>query len=358
MIYFNRQKKGYIFMKQDNYNKNKRLYKQLSHSERIKIKQLYDMKLSYAEIGRRISRDKSTIMREIKRNGKMNQPSLTALRKGIKPYRYTSKKAQNKRDMRFERPKSYKKYNTFIEYVNTNITPQTSLEDLYFNFLKYYSGTPCPCLKSIYNWAHKQIIKYPWGDKVVKSPRQKSNKEPIEGRKSIHQRKEDFNFDIKGIAPPRHFEIDTIYDEDKKGGALTFNDKYNMKLYSVQLSNRKASTTNKALRQLIDKIGPHNILSITSDNGVEFAYSKVIEVYYNLKWYYCDPYSSWQRGQNERLNRDIRKYIPKGQSIKKLSQRQYDKIIAAINNKPRRKFGGLSSNEYSSVDAATEPIGV
>ncbi len=344
-------------MKHNNCNKNKVLYKQLSHSERIKIKQLYYKGFSYAEIGRCTSRHKSTIMREIKRNGTKNLPSLSTARCGTKEFRYSSNKAQNKRDLRFQRPKSYKKYDSFIKYANNHISTHTSLEDLYFNFLKHHTNKPCPCLKSIYNWAHKHIIEFTWGAKVVKSPRQKSNKEPIEVRKSIHQRKEDFNFDIKGVAPPGHFEIDTIYDEDKKGGALTFNDKYNMKLYSVQLPNRKASTTNKALRQLIDKIGPHNILSITSDNGVEFAYSKVIEVYYNLKWYYCDPYSSWQRGQNERLNRDIRKYIPKGQSIKKVFQRQYDKIIAAINNKPRRKFGGLSSNEYSSVDVSTETIG-
>lgn len=344
-------------MKQYNYNKNEPKYKQLSHSERIKIQQLYDKNLSYAEIGRRISRDKSTIMREIKRNGKMNQPSLVAIRFGIKTYKYTSKKAQNLRDMRFERPKSYKKYESFIKYANKHINPQTSLEDLHLNFQKYHSDKSSPCLKSIYNFAHKGIIEFSWGEKVVKSPKQKSNKEPIEGRKSIHQRKDNFGFGIKGQSPPGHFEIDTIYDEDKMGGAITFNDKYNRKFYSLQLPNRKATTTNKALRKIIGEIGPENILSITSDNGVEFAYSKVIEVYYDLKWYYCDPYSSWQRGQNERLNRDIRKYIPKGQSIKNVSREDYAKIINNINNKPRRIFGGLSANEHASLSTTTKPSG-
>ncbi len=129
-----------------------------------------------------------------------------------------------------------------------------------------------------------------------------------------------------------------------------------MKLYSLQLPNRKATTVNKSFRQLIDQIGQDNILSITSDNSLEFAYSKVIEISYDLKWYYCDPYSSYQRGQNERLNCEIRKYIPKGQSIKKVSKKKYSKIIDAINNKPRHKFGDLSANEYSSLNTSARPI--
>ncbi len=136
MIYFNRQKKGYIFMKHNNYNKNKVLYKQLSYSKRIEIKQLYDMKLSYTKITRRTSRHRSTIMREIKRDGRLNQPALTALRKNIKTYHYTSKKSQNKRNLRFQRPKFYEKYSLFIKFANKRITPQTSLEDLYWNLKK------------------------------------------------------------------------------------------------------------------------------------------------------------------------------------------------------------------------------
>ncbi len=49
-------------------------------------------------------------MREIKRNGTKNLPSISTARCGTKEFRYSSNKAQNKRDLRFQRPKSYKKY--------------------------------------------------------------------------------------------------------------------------------------------------------------------------------------------------------------------------------------------------------
>lgn len=105
-------------------------------------------------------------------------------------------------------------------------------------------------------------------------------------------------------------------------------------------------TINKALRRMIEEIGPENILSITSDNGVEFAYSRVIEECYDINWYYCDPFSSYQRGQNERLNRDIRRFIPKSFSIKRYSAQEYADFIRRVNDKPRRKFQGLSAKEY------------
>lgn len=54
------------------------------------------MDLADAKIARRTSRHRSTIMREFKRNGKLNQPALTALRKNMKTYNYPSKNAQNK----------------------------------------------------------------------------------------------------------------------------------------------------------------------------------------------------------------------------------------------------------------------
>ncbi len=333
-------------MEHTNNNTTRTVYKQLSESERIKIAQLYLSGLSIREISRRTTRSPSTISREIRRNGRLNQPSRTSQRAGINAYRYTYLKAQKTRDERFVRPKSLKKFSMFIVYANNAIDPFVTLEDIYWNFQKKFPSLPCPCLKTIYNWAHKGIIMFTWGEKPVKRHTQKSNKEPIEGRKSIHERKKDFGIEINDDKTPGHFQIDTIYDADKRGGGLTLNETAHTLLYSKQLPDRKATTTNKALRQLIEEIGPENILSITSDNGVEFAYSKVIEECYDIKWYYCDPYSSYQRGQNERLNRDIRRFIPKSFSIKNNTPEEYQSFIKRINEKPRRKFGGLSAIEH------------
>ncbi len=273
---------------------------------------------------------------------KKNLPSIGTKRNGISPYYYNANNAQKIRNSRFDRPKNYKKFERFIEYCKQNIEPQVHLEDLLMNFKKYISPLDYPCLKTIYNWAHKLIIYYSWGQKPIKKQRH-TKKEPIDGKKNISQRKIDFGFKITGNAPQGHYEVDTVYDGSKKGGALTFNEKATGLYYCVQIPNRKAITVNNALRSIINKIGAHNIHSITSDNGVEFfSYSKVIEVSYNLNWYYCDPYCSSQRGQNERLNRDLRSYYPKGSSIIKVDKHKFEDFINKINNKPRKKFNCLS----------------
>lgn len=184
---------------------------------------MYNTNYGINEIARRLSRSPSTISREIKRNGRLNQPSVANQRASVKPYRYTSAMAQKNRDARFIRPKTLKKFYSFIHYGNRVLDTYTTLEDIYWNFQKEHSDLACPCLKTIYNWAHLEIIKFSCGDKPIKKYKQKPNKEPIEGRKSIHERKKDFGIEINDDKASGHFQIDTIYDEDKIGGGLTLN---------------------------------------------------------------------------------------------------------------------------------------
>ncbi len=52
-------------------------------------------------------------------------------------------------------------------------------------------------------------------------------------------------------------------------------------------------------------------IPITADNGSEFAAYEEIEKKLGINFYFCDPYSSWQRGLNEHANGLIRQYLPK-----------------------------------------------
>ena len=62
--------------------------------------------------------------------------------------------------------------------------------------------------------------------------------------------------------------------------------------------------------------------------------SKVIEKTYNLNWYYATPYCSGQRGQNERLNRDLRIFFPKGMRFDNVSFKDTSIATFVINNIP------------------------
>jgi transposase, IS30 family len=71
------------------------------------------------------------------------------------------------------------------------------------------------------------------------------------------------------------------------------------------------------------------------DNGIENT--KHYEL--GISTYFCDPYSSWQKGGIENLNKMIRQYIPKGSDIAKYSHRDILKIQTILNNKPRKSLG-------------------
>ena len=94
--------------------------------------------------------------------------------------------------------------------------------------------------------------------------------------------------------------------------------------------------------------------TITVDNGSEFLDFEGMETSVKstcekrVKIYYAHPYSSWERGTNENSNRLIRRFIPKGMDIAKISNEEIRYIENWINNYPRKILGYKSSNDMIS----------
>ena len=91
--------------------------------------------------------------------------------------------------------------------------------------------------------------------------------------------------------------------------------------------------------------------TITVDNGSEFSYCDEMErsILYKgkkrTKFYYCHPYSSWERGSNENQNSFIRRFIPKGSKMENYTQKQIDEIAKFINSYPRELFDFRNSEQ-------------
>nr|WP_302664759.1 IS30 family transposase [uncultured Agathobaculum sp.] len=84
--------------------------------------------------------------------------------------------------------------------------------------------------------------------------------------------------------------------------------------------------------------------SITTDNGSEFAAFSAFE---NLgtKIYFAHPYSAWERPVNERTNRILRRFLPKGRSIRDYSDEQILQFADEINATPRKRLGYRTPEE-------------
>ena len=88
--------------------------------------------------------------------------------------------------------------------------------------------------------------------------------------------------------------------------------------------------------------------TITADNGSEFLDSEAIKKAAKCnEVYYAHPYSSWERGSNENGNRILRRFVPKGTNIGKLTVAELQRIEDWVNNYPRKIFDYKSANQMA-----------
>jgi len=134
------------------------------------------------------------------------------------------------------------------------------------------------------------------------------------------------------------FEIDTIIGKGKNGAITTIVDRASA---FVKISIPTTKKAEDIERESLRLLSPFKEIThtITSDNGLEFANHQNISKALNCDYYFCHPYSSWERGLNEYTNGLIRQYIPKGSSFSDLTQEGIQEIEDKLNHRPRKNLG-------------------
>jgi len=140
-------------------------------------------------------------------------------------------------------------------------------------------------------------------------------------------------------------EGDTVYGGIAKGCLVTLVDRTSRFLYASLTESREKTVVTKAVGEAL---GHNNPLSITFDNGSEFADYESIEKNHNTTVYFADPHSPWQRGSNENINGLLRFFFPKGTDFHAVSQDELLFTLSLINNRPRKCLGWLSPIEFVS----------
>ena len=139
-------------------------------------------------------------------------------------------------------------------------------------------------------------------------------------------------------------EIDTIIGKNHKGAILTINDRATSRVWIRKLTGKEAVPVAKITAWALRKVKTL-IHTITADNGKEFAKHEEISQKLDIKYYFCKPYHSWERGANENTNGLIRQYIPKGTDFSEVTNKQIKRIENILNNRPRKRLGYLTPNE-------------
>lgn len=134
-----------------------------------------------------------------------------------------------------------------------------------------------------------------------------------------------------------HWEFDSIIGkaEGQRESLLTFTERKTRFELVMRVNSKTTQETVKALESALSKFPKGTFKSLTCDNGSEFQDSKGMEAL-GPNVYYCHPYTSSERGSNERANRILRRYFPKGKTLRHATQADCDHAAHDMNTLRRR----------------------
>lgn len=156
----------------------------------------------------------------------------------------------------------------------------------------------------------------------------------ISGAVSIRERPAQ----VEDRAVPGHWEGDLLVGSDHSHIA-TLVERKSRFVMLVKVPSNDTQTVVTALTRRVRKLPKQLRRSLTWDRGHEMAHHKDFSLATDVKVYFCDPHSPWQRGSNENTNGLLRQYFPKGTDLSGHSQTHLDRVALRLNQRPRETLG-------------------
>ncbi|WP_233874526.1 IS30 family transposase [Paraburkholderia adhaesiva] len=154
---------------------------------------------------------------------------------------------------------------------------------------------------------------------------------------SIHERPPE----AADRAVPGHWEGDLVSGANNTHVA-TLVERRSRFTILVKVKGKDTVSVVAGLKREVKRLPRHLRKSLTWDRGMELANHKDFTIATDVKVYFCDPRSPWQRGTNENTNRLLRQYLPHGTQLDQYSQAELNKIAARLNERPRKTLGFMS----------------
>jgi len=136
-------------------------------------------------------------------------------------------------------------------------------------------------------------------------------------------------------AVPGHWEGDLIAGS-KNSHIATLVERHTRYVMLVRVKSKDTETVVNALIEHAHKLPRELYKSLTWDRGKEMADHQRFTLATDIKVYFCDPQSPWQRGSNENTNRLLRQYFPKGTDLSVHSQATLNRVARQLNERPRK----------------------
>lgn len=302
-------------------------YGQLTESERCEIFRLHADGISRSEIGRMIGRNKGTISRELRRNAlpKAGYAPLAAERMALA-------RRRKKRLSKIERS------SRLLETIRDQLIAMGRSPEQIAGRLERDEGRPVISPESIYRFVYgpagrkEKLHRYLPQAKARRGRRaRRGSKSLIPNRVSIHDR--------PAVIAERsefgHWEGDLMAFSRPGQNNLVLAERKSRFILAARQNDKSAATTAASLSDLLAALPNAAKRSITFDNGGEFVgHAKL-----GVNTYFCDPHSPWQKGGVENAIGRLRRDLPRSTMPSDHSQADFDDIIAAYNDTPRKCLG-------------------
>ena len=140
--------------------------------------------------------------------------------------------------------------------------------------------------------------------------------------------------EVDDRAVPGHWEGDLICGSNNSQIA-TLVERHSRYCMLVRTDSKDTKTVINALIKQAHKLPRELYKSLTWDRGKEMADHKRFSLATDIKVYFCDPQSPWQRGSNEQINGLLRQYFPKGMDLSGIHQNKLNAVARQLNKRPR-----------------------
>lgn len=283
----------------------------ITYSERIKIETFCELGLSNIQMSNRLKRSPATISYELAR---------------CEPYQ--AEVAQTDAEYKRSRCGRKTKLNDKLRQIILNHLRLSWSPEMIAHEFKLAT-------KSIYNWLNQGKVEFSLNDLPEHGVRQRRNLD----QRSNYNQSLGRSIEQRPIVVNRRnrigdFELDTIVGPrgHSKAVLLTLIDRKSRFLWAYRLKNRTAVTINEVLNKFLATFnGP--VHSFTVDRGTEFSGLVSLEAQYGIKTYYCHAYTPAERGSNERFNRNLRYFYPKGTYFEHISAQGLKTTLLEINRR-------------------------
>lgn len=308
----------------------------ITYEERVQIEFLINDSKSQQYIADKLNRAKSTISDEIRLNNVKGE--------------YIAKKAHHKARVR----RLYAKYQSMkiiadrmlCDYVESNLKRFWSPEDIAGRIKHIDTHITYANKDSIYKY-----IKSVYGRNLVdflwykgKKPKPRTERTNLKNRVFIEKRP-------ASVEKRRYFwnwEADFIVSgKGLPGALLVFVERKSRHVKIFKLPNRKVETINLALKMMFGA-GQLVCESLTIDNDICFKHHIQMSQIIGAPIFFCHPYHSWEKGQVEKMNQLIRRFVKKGCDISQVSDEKIAWVEDILNNKPYKCLGFYTPNEVLS----------